>query len=63
MSPPGDLISPAELMVEYNKDLTLEEAEKKIGDNKQKNKKQSIFSQARETIENPQGLQAESTEE
>ncbi|MGI9571748.1 MAG: hypothetical protein ACR2L5_00340 [Candidatus Actinomarinaceae bacterium] len=58
-----NLVSEAELMVEYNKDLTLEEAEKKVGENKQKNKKQSIFSQAREEIEQPQGLQAEPTEE
>ena len=58
-----NLVSPAELMVEYNKDLTIKEAEKKINDNKQKNKKQSIFSQARETIEGNQGFQAEPTEE
>ena len=58
-----NLVSPAELMVEYNKDLTLEEAEEKIGSNKQKNKKQSIFSQARETIEGPQRLQTETTED
>ena len=58
-----NLISEAELMVEYNKDLTIKEAEKKIDDNKQKNKKQSIFSQARETVEGNQGFQAEPTEE
>tara|TARA_R110000744_G_scaffold27334_2_gene66808 strand:- start:1418 stop:2746 length:1329 start_codon:yes stop_codon:yes gene_type:complete len=58
-----NLVSPAELMVEYNKDLTLQEAEKKIGTNKQKNKKQSIFSQAREQVEATQGLQTEPTEE
>ena len=58
-----NLVSPAELMVEYNKDLTLQEAEKKIDENKQKNKKQSIFSQARQEIEEPQGLQTEPTEE
>ena len=58
-----NLVSPAELMVEYNKDLTLQEAEKKIDENKQKNKKQSIFSQARQEIEEPQGLQTAPTEE
>ena len=58
-----NLVSPAELMVEYNKDLTIQEAEKKIGTNKQKNKKQSIFSQAREQVETTQGLQTEPTEE
>tara|TARA_Y100001963_G_scaffold34739_2_gene48398 strand:- start:2010 stop:3341 length:1332 start_codon:yes stop_codon:yes gene_type:complete len=58
-----NLVSPAELMVEYNQDLTLQEAEKKIGENKQKNKKQSIFSQARQQIEGTQGVQAEPTQE
>ena len=58
-----NLISEAELMVEYNSDLTLEEAEKKVGENKQKNKKQSIFSQAREEVDTTEGLQAEPTEE
>ena len=58
-----NLVSPAELMVEYNKDLSLQEAEKKIGDNKQKNKKQSIFSQARQSVEGTQGFQTEPTQE
>tara|TARA_Y100000593_G_scaffold25131_1_gene50079 strand:+ start:177 stop:1505 length:1329 start_codon:yes stop_codon:yes gene_type:complete len=58
-----NLVSEAELLVEYNKDLTLEEAENKIAENKQKNKKQSIFSQARQQVENTQGLQTETTEE
>ena len=46
-----------------NMEMKIQEAEKKIGQNKQSNKKQSIFSQARETIEGSQGLQAEPTEE
>ena len=50
-------------MVEYNQDLTLEEAEKKVGENKQKNKKQSIFSQARQELETTEGLQTEPAEE
>ena len=58
-----NLISEAELLVEYNKDLTIQEAEKKIANNRQKNKKQSIFSQAREQVETTQGLQTEATEE
>ncbi len=58
-----NLISEAELMVEYNQDLTLEEAEKKVGENKQKNKKQSIFSQARQELETTEGLQTEPAEE
>jgi hypothetical protein len=57
-----NLVSPAQLMTEYNKDLTLEEAEKKIGENKQKNKKQSVFSQARQEIEGTQEVQTEPTE-
>ena len=58
-----NLVSEAELMVEYNKDLTIQEAEKKIEQNKQKNKKQSIFSQARQQVETTQGLQDTATEE
>ena len=58
-----NLVSEAELLTEYNKDLTIEEAEKKIAENKQKNKKQSIFSQARQQVETTQGLQTEPTEE
>jgi hypothetical protein len=58
-----NLVSEAELMVEYNKDLTIQEAEKKIEQNKQKNKKQSIFSQARQQVETTQGLQDTATQE
>jgi hypothetical protein len=58
-----NLVSEAELMTEYNKDLTIQEAEKKIEQNKQKNKKQSIFSQARQQVETTEGLQDTTTEE
>jgi hypothetical protein len=58
-----NLVSPAELMVEYNKDLTIQEAQKKIGENKQQNQKQSIFSQARQSVEGTQGFQTEPTQE
>tara|TARA_R100001594_G_scaffold150153_1_gene210260 strand:+ start:1585 stop:2880 length:1296 start_codon:yes stop_codon:yes gene_type:complete len=43
-----NLISEADLLVEYNKDLTTEEAEKIIAENKSKNKELSIFERARQ---------------
>ena len=58
-----NLISEAELMLEYNKDLTLEEAEKKVDENRNKKKKLSIFSQTREEVKENVGLQAEATED
>ena len=54
-----NLVSEADLMVEYNKDLTIQEAERKVAENKQKNKKQSIFSQARQELEGTTELQTE----
>tara|TARA_R100001443_G_C3344836_1_gene175349 strand:- start:647 stop:1534 length:888 start_codon:yes stop_codon:yes gene_type:complete len=58
-----NLISEADLLVEYNKDLTLKEAEEKVARNKQKNKKQSIFSQARQEIEGTTEVQPGPTNE
>tara|TARA_R100000734_G_C3317938_1_gene111547 strand:+ start:1157 stop:2491 length:1335 start_codon:yes stop_codon:yes gene_type:complete len=58
-----NLISEPELMVEYNKDLTIEEAELKVAENKQKNRKQSIFSQARQEVEGATGFQPNISEE
>ena len=58
-----NLVSEAELMVEYNKDLTLQEAEQKIVQNKQKNQKLSIFSQIREETQEDSGAEPEIAEE
>tara|TARA_Y100000114_G_C11743628_1_gene320384 strand:- start:206 stop:1537 length:1332 start_codon:yes stop_codon:yes gene_type:complete len=58
-----NLVSEAELMVEYNKDLTLQEAEQKIVQNKQKNQKLSIFSQIREETQEDSGTEPEIAEE
>ena len=58
-----NLISEAELMVEYNEDLSLEEAEKKVEENRNKKKKLSIFSQTREEVKENVGLQAEAAED
>jgi len=46
-----NLTTEADLLVEYNDDLTLEEAEKKIAENKQKNQKLSIFDKLRQETE------------
>lgn len=58
-----NLISEAELMIEYNEDLSLKEAEKKVEENRNKKKKLSIFSQTREEVKENVGLQAEATED
>ena len=50
-------------MVEYNEDLSLEEAEKKVEENRNKKKKLSIFSQTREEVKENVGLQAEAAED
>ena len=57
-----NLVSEAELMLEYNKDLTLEEAEQKVENNKQKNRKLSIFSQIRKETEETTDIGTEITE-
>ena len=44
----NNLITQAKLMVEYNDDLTLQEAEGIINDNKQQNEQQSIFERIRQ---------------
>ena len=51
----NNLISPAKLMVEYNDDLSIKEAEKIIEENKQQNKEQSIFERVRQQNQRPQG--------
>jgi len=48
-----NLTTEARLMVEYNQDLTIEEAEAQIGENKTKNKKRSILETARASAERP----------
>ena len=50
----NNLISPAKLMVEYNDDLSIKEAEKIIEENKQQNKEQSIFEKVRQQSQRPQ---------
>tara|TARA_R100000781_G_scaffold90102_2_gene55616 strand:- start:4373 stop:5677 length:1305 start_codon:yes stop_codon:yes gene_type:complete len=51
----NNLITPAKLMVEYNDDLSIKEAEKLIGENKQQNEQQSIFERIRQQNQRPQG--------
>ena len=46
-----NLVNEAQLLLEYNKDLTLEEAEDIIAENKQKNEKLSIFEKARQAAQ------------
>ena len=46
-----NLVSEAQLLLEYNKDLTLEQAEDIIAENKQKNEKLSIFEKARQAAQ------------
>ncbi len=48
-----NLTTEGKLMVEYNQDLTIEEAEAQIADNKTKNKKRSILETARQSAERP----------
>ena len=52
-----NMIDEADLLMEYNKDLTRKEAEKKIGNNKEKTEKLSIFDQVREQSQKATGLQ------
>ena len=46
-----NLISEVELLVEYNNDLTQEQAELTIASNKQRNQKLSIFEKARQAAQ------------
>ena len=46
-----NLATEADLLVEYNKDLTKEEADVRIKENKSRNKKLSIFEKVREQSE------------
>tara|TARA_R100001463_G_scaffold505_2_gene2276 strand:- start:4509 stop:5813 length:1305 start_codon:yes stop_codon:yes gene_type:complete len=50
----NNLVTQAKLMVEYNDDLTLKEAEELIVENKQKNEQQSIFERIRQQNKEPQ---------
>ena len=49
----NNLATQAQLLVEYNKDLSIEEAEAIVEGNKQKNKKLSIFDKVRQEAERP----------
>jgi hypothetical protein len=51
----NNLITQAKLLVEYNDDLSIKEAEKLIGENKQQNEQQSIFERIRQQNQKPQG--------
>ena len=51
----NNLITQAKLLVEYNDDLSVKEAEKLIGENKQQNEQQSIFERIRQQNQKPQG--------
>ena len=44
----NNLSTQAKLLVEYNKDLTVEEAEAIVQENKQKNEKLSLFDRVRQ---------------
>ena len=44
----NNLATQAKLLVEYNKDLTIEEADAIVEENKQKNEKLSIFDRVRQ---------------
>ena len=50
----NNLVTQAKLMVEYNDDLTIKEAEELIAENKQQNEQQSIFERIRQQNKEPQ---------
>ena len=52
-----NMIDEADLLIEYNKDLTRKEAEKIIAKNKEEGKEQSIFDKVREQSQKATGLQ------
>ena len=51
----NNLTTQAKLLVEYNDDLSVKEAEKLIAENKQQNEQQSIFERIRQQNQGPQG--------
>ena len=51
------MIDEADLLIEYNKDLTRKEAEKIIAKNKEEGKELSIFDKVREQSQKATGLQ------
>lgn len=51
----NNLTTQAKLLVEYNDDLSIKEAEKLIAENKQQNEQQSIFERIRQQNQRPQG--------
>ncbi len=50
----NNLVTQGKLLVEYNKDLTIEEADAIIEENKQKNEKLSIFDRVRQETQEPE---------
>ena len=50
----NNLVTQGKLLVEYNKDLTIEEADAIIQENKQKNEKLSIFDRVRQETQRPE---------
>ena len=51
----NNLTTQAKLLVEYNDDLSIKEAEKLVAENKQQNQEQSIFERIRQQNQNTQG--------
>ena len=49
-----NMVTEAGLLMEYNKDLTKEEAESIVTENRQKNKKLSIFETVRNQAQRPE---------
>ena len=50
----NNLVTQGKLLVEYNKDLTIEEADAIIEENKQKNEKLSLFDRVRQETQEPE---------
>jgi ribosomal protein S15P/S13E len=50
----NNLVTQGKLLVEYNKDLTIEEADAIIQENKQKNEKLSLFDRVRQETQRPE---------
>ena len=50
----NNLVTQGKLLVEYNKDLTIEEADAIIEENKQKNEKLSLFDRVRQETQRPE---------
>jgi hypothetical protein len=52
----NNLVTQGKLLAEYNKDLTIEEADAIIEENKQKNEKLSLFDRVRQETQEPEQI-------